>query len=103
MIIRLLLHSAALFPAGEAAEALLRQVAPGNGASNLADIFASSPSVEAGHDTITLLGRQQQWAAGAPVSCYLLLRTRPACLLTAPQVGCLVDKPRSGCQTMCML
>jgi hypothetical protein len=81
------LQSIAIFTAGEAAEALLRQVAPGNGASSLADVFASSPAVEAGHDTIALLGRQQQWVAGAPVSCYLLLRTRPACLLTAPQVG----------------
>lgn len=78
--------------AGEAAEALLQQIAPGNGASSLADVFAASPTVEAGGDVIALLGRQQQWLAGGAVSCYLLLRTRPACLLTATQV----HRP-SGC------
>lgn len=76
---------------GEAAEALLRQIAPGNGASSLADVFAASPSVEAGGDFIALLGRQQQWVGGGAVSCYLLLRTRPACLLTAAQVGGLIN------------
>ena len=72
--------------AGEAAEALLQQIAPGADVSSLADAFACGP-VAVGSDAVALLGRQQQWVAGAAVSCYLLLRTRPASLLTAPQVG----------------
>lgn len=72
---------------GKAAEDLLRQVAPGNGASSLADVFAASPTVEAGGDVVVLLGRQQQWVGSEAVSSYLLLRTRPASLLTAMQVA----------------
>ena len=73
--------------AGEEAEALLQQMAPGAKVSSLADAFACGPVTAVGCDAVALLGRQQQWLAGAAVSCYLLLRTRPACLLTAPRVG----------------
>ena len=73
--------------AGEAADALLQQIAPGAGVSSLADAFACGPVAAVDSDAVALLGRQQQWVASTAVSCYLLLRTRPACLLTAPQVG----------------
>ena len=72
--------------AGEAAEALLRKVEPGNCAATLEQLCAGSPSFEAGGDAVTLLGRQQQFVGGAPVSSFLLLRTRPASVLTAAQV-----------------
>ena len=75
--------------------ALLQQIAPGAGAGSLADAFSGGPVVAVGCDTLALLGRQQQWAAGAAVSCYLLLRTRPACLLRAPQVGQPPCRPAS--------
>lgn len=73
--------------AGEAAEALLREVAGSDGAATLEQLCAGSPAFEAGGDAVTLLGRQQQFVAGSQVSSFLLLRTRPASLLTANQVG----------------
>lgn len=71
---------------GEAAQALLRAAAGANGAATLEQLCACSPSFEAGGDAVTLLGRQQQFVGGAPVSSFLLLRTRPASLLTAAEV-----------------